>query len=199
MTHLSTIVWPESRRWYDESPDIQAAFEHTATRVQHRDHKETWFSVMRTARRRQDVGVDKQKSVATGLQGFHETHLLFELDEASDVEDPNWDSAESSLRLPDNKILAFANPVHTVGRMWQIFNLAQYKKYWYGRAVSYLESTMVDHSLAEMQIELYGLDSDIVQVRWFGKFPGKETSDILPSFQAITGAVDRARNQDIEA
>jgi len=144
------------------------------------------------------VLIGKKRS-ATGLQGFHQRHLLFELDEASDVEDPNWDAAESSLRLDDNKILAAANPIHTVGRMWQIFNLAKYKKYWYGRQVSYLESSLVDKNLAEMQIDLYGKNSDIVQVRWFGKFPGKETSDILPSFQAVTQAVDRGRNQDIEA
>src|SRR4029079_15176168 len=138
----------------------------------------------------------------TGLQGMHAPHLLFVLDEASGIEDPNWEAAESSIREADNRLLAISNPLRVSGRMFQIFNLPRYKKYWYTKQVSYLDSsrlTAKKRQIIEDQIELYGENSPIVQIRHYGKFPTQGAPDSVPSYDAVRAAVERTKDFDTYA
>ena len=193
--HLRSIVWAESHRWYDRSPELQKAFEHTATRVRHREKPNTWFSEARTARKQSDPG--GSGAHAAGLQGFHADHLLFLIDEGSAVDDVNWDSAESSIRKKDHHLMAISNPLRVYGRMFEVFNLEKYHTMWFTKEVSYLESSMVDHELAKKQIAVLGEDSPVAQVRFYGKFPKRGTDDTLPTYEAVMAAVHRTFDANI--
>jgi hypothetical protein len=140
--------------------------------VFHKQFKKTWFALARTAKKQHDMASGDNEHV-TGLQGMHAPHLLFVLDEASGIEDPNWEAAESSIREADNRLLAISNPLRVSGRMFQIFNLARYQKYWFTKQVGYLDSSRLNdqkRKIIEDQIEMYGENSPIVKFA-FGKFP----------------------------
>ena len=198
---LNTILWSELRQWYDRSKDIKDAFEYYDTMIFHKQFKKTWFALARTAKKQHDMSTGENEHV-TGLQGMHAPHLLFVLDEASGVEDPNWEAAESSIREPDNRLLAISNPLRVSGRMFQIFNLVRYKKYWYTKQVSYLDSdrlTPAKRKIIEEQIEMYGENSPVVQIRHYGRFPTQGSPNAVPSYSAVRAAVERGKNMDLAA
>ena len=198
---LNTILWSELRLWYDRSKDIKDAFEYYDTMVFHKQFKKTWFALARTAKKQTDMASGENEHV-TGLQGMHAPHLLFVLDEASGVEDPNWDAAQSSIREPDNRLLAISNPLRVSGRMFEIFNLARYQKYWFTKQVSYLDSdrlTPEKRKIIEDQIQMYGENNPIVQIRHYGRFPTLGSPDAVPSYAQVRDAIERCKEFDTRA
>jgi hypothetical protein len=122
------------------------------------------------------------------------------IDEGSGVEDPNWEAAESSIREPDNKLCAISNPLRVSGRMFQVFHVETFRKYWYIRQVSYLECARIDKVMAEEQIAMLGgLDNPVVQIRFLGQFPKRGADDTLPTYDQVQRAMTRAREKDVEA
>jgi hypothetical protein len=197
---LSHVLWAELRRWYDRGPELQKAFEFRDHSFYHRQHKKTWWMLARTARRQHDINLKDGGEHSTGLQGIHAPHVLMVIDEGSGVEDPNWEAAESSIREPDNRLFAISNPLRVSGRMFQIFNLENFRKYWYTRQVSYKECPRIDKKIAEDQIAMLGgEDSPVVQIRFLGQFPKRGADDTLPSYDGVKRAMVRSRAADVEA
>jgi len=198
---LINVLWTESRRWYDRSSDLQKAFFFHATSINHKS-SDTWYSKAIVARQETDRTAGG-RTVTAGLQGLHNEHLLFILDEASNVADPNWEAAESSIRSENHKIFAISNPLRLQGRLFEIFHLGRFKKYWYTRQVSFRESSNMNSGkakeMAEQEIQALGPESPVVQIRYEGKFPKLGGEDTLPSYQDVLDAMMRSRDADEEA
>lgn len=197
---LSVVLWAELRRWYDRSLELQRAFEFHDRSFFHRQHRKTWWMIARTARKQRDINLKDGGEHVTGLQGIHAPHVLMVIDEASGVEDPNWEAAESSIREPDNKLFAISNPLRVSGRMFQVFHIDTFRKYWYTRSVSYLECARIDKEMADEQIQMLGGPTNpVVQIRFFGRFPERGADDTRPTYDQVQRAMARARDNDIKA
>lgn len=197
---LSVVLWAELRRWYDRSLELQRAFEFHDKSFFHRQHRKTWWMLARTARKQRDVNLKDGGEHVTGLQGIHAPHVIMVIDEASGVEDPNWEAAESSIREPDNKLFAISNPLRVSGRMFQVFHLDIYRKYYFIKQVSYRECARIDAKMAEEQIQMLGGESNpVVQIRFLGRFPERGADDTRPTYDQVMRAMARAMEKDTEA
>lgn len=197
---LHRVLWAELSRWRERSPELKATFDFHGNSFNHKNHKDSWWMVPRTARKQRDVNLKDGGEHSTGMQGIHAPHVLMVIDEASGVEDANWEAAESSIREEDNKLFAISNPLRVSGRMFQVFHLESFRKYWYTRQVSYLECPRINKQIAEDQIEMLGgLDSPVVQIRYLGQFPKRGSEDTLPTYDQVSNAMKRSRDVDSEA
>jgi hypothetical protein len=197
---LSRVLWAELRRWYDRSPELSRAFEFQDKSFFHRAHRKTWWMLARTARKQRDQNLRDGGEHVTGLQGIHFPHVIMAIDEGSGVEDPNWDAAQSSIREPDNRLFAISNPLRVSGRMFEVFHVDTYRKYWYTRSIGYLECARIDKQMAEEQIQMLGgLDNPVVQIRFLGQFPKRGADDTRPTYDQVDRAMKRAIANDTEA
>lgn len=199
LSQLKTGFWTESRRWYDRSAMLQRMFDFQAHSIRHRQHPDTWYSVARTGKPQHDAKSGADPSVP-GIQGIHHPHILYGIDEASGVEDPAWESIESSIKEEDNHLVAIGNPLRVSGRMFDIFNKPAFRKLFKTRQVGYKECSHINKKMAEQQIEAYGGESSpIVQVRFFGRFPTRSSDMTLPTYASVLAAMERSAKIDCEA
>jgi hypothetical protein len=181
-------LWPEAKMWIDHSRVLPHLLQWSKTRISWREFPDRWFIAARTAARRYSHAAGD--SATEGIQGMHGPHIIIILTEASGVEDPNWDAAESCCTREDNMLLAVGNPLRREGRFYDIFNRPGFSR-WYTRHVSYTECSHVDRSLMDGWIEQYGAESAFCQVRCFGQFPAEGAPDSAIPWSVVREAMDR--------
>ena len=75
MRQLNDVLWPEISKWMGNSPILTRLMKWTKTYVYVKGAESRWFAVARTATKPEN------------MQGFHEEHMLFIVDEASGVDE----------------------------------------------------------------------------------------------------------------
>lgn len=159
---LTTKTWRELSKWHQLSINY-GWFEWTATSFKLLEQPSTWFA----------TAIPWSEHNPTAFAGTHENDVLMIFDEASEIANIIWETAEGALTTADrtNTViwLAFGNPTSNVGRFRQCWT--KFKKRWITFQVDARTAKKANKALFEEWIEDYGEDSDFVRVRVKGQFP----------------------------
>lgn len=157
---LHDVLWSEVSKWMSKSPLLSEILKWTKTYIYMVGNEKRWFAVARTATKPEN------------MQGFHEDHMLFIVDEASGVADPIMEAVLGTLSGVNNKLLMCGNPTKTSGTFYDSHtkDRALYRCH----TVSSLDSSRTNKENIRLLIRKYGEDSNVVRVRVKGEFPNQE-------------------------
>lgn len=192
--NLSDNLWPELAKWQNKSAFLKQKFVWRKTRVEARDHPETWFCSARTWAK----GADASQQADT-LAGLHADYLLFVLDEVGGIPDAVMASAEAGLATGiETKILMAGNPTHTEGPLWRACSTERHL--WHvveitGDPDDPKRSPRISKQWAKEQIEKYGKDNPWVMVNVFGKFPPSSLNTLFGP-EEVRAAMNRHLRSD---
>jgi len=194
---LHDVLWAEIAKWLERSK-VKNLLKWTKTKIYMTGYEERWFATARTATKPEN------------MQGFHEDHMLFVVDEASGVADPIMEAILGTLSGEDNKLLLCGNPTRTSGVFFDSHNRdrSRYKTH----KVDSRESKRTSRDNIQMLIDKYGPESDVVRVRVYGEFPKAEAdafialelaelaagANVIPTGDTLHLGVDVARFGDDE-
>ncbi|RJQ04433.1 MAG: terminase B [Bacillota bacterium] len=161
---LYDLLWAELAKWLSRSK-IAGAFTWTQTKVFANRHPERWFAVARTSNKPEN------------MQGFHEDHLLFVVDEVFGVADSIMAVVAASLTGVENKLLIAGNPTRLSGYAYDAFH--SWRQSWSLHHVNAETSARVSRAWLENMARDLGRDSDLYRVRVLGEFPRGEASAFI--------------------
>lgn len=165
---LTTKTWRELAKW-KEMAIHGHWFDYTATQIKMRSDPETWFG----------TAVPWNAAHAGAFAGTHEEHVLMLFDEASEIDDIIWETAEGAMTTPGAMWLCFGNPTKNTGRFRECWT--KFAKRWITMRVDSRTAKMADRRQLDKWIEDYGEDSDFVRVRVLGRFPAAGPKQLIPS------------------
>lgn len=195
---LYDVLWAEVAKWL-ESSLVKRILKWTKTKVYMVGYEERWFATAKTATKPEN------------MQGFHEDHMLFIVDEASGVADKIMEAISGTLSGEDNKLVMCGNPTRTSGYFYDSHN--RDRESFRTRRVSSLDSKRTSKENIEMLKRKYGEGSDVWRVRVEGEFPSgdsdafialelaefaKDEVNLEPTGYKLTVGVDVARFGDDE-
>ncbi len=166
-TQLKTKTWAELGKWFNLCFFAREHYSLTATALFSRDpdRAQTW---------RIDMIPWSEKNPAA-FAGLHNQgkRLLLIFDEASEIPDIIWETAEGALTDSDTQILwlVFGNPTRNIGRFRECFEGGTHHEHWHTRQIDSRSVKITNKSRFEKWIRTYGLDSDFVRIRVLGQFP----------------------------
>ncbi|MBU5673232.1 AAA family ATPase [Paenibacillus brevis] len=161
---LNDVLWAEVAKWL-ESSMVKNLLKWTKTKVYMIGHEERWFATARTANKPEN------------MQGFHEDHMLFVVDEASGVADPIMEAILGTLSGEENKLLMCGNPTRTSGVFYDSHNRDRSR--FRTHRVDSRNSKRTSKANIQVLIDKYGVDSDVVRVRVYGEFPKAEADAFI--------------------
>jgi len=154
---LHDVLWTELSRWLDKSL-IKDIFTATSDRVYLNEHPKTWYGTARTA------------NSTEAMQGLHNPHFLFLIDEAPGVMDEIYNTIAPSLTQGlDNRMLIGGNPARVSGFFHDSFT--KHANYWNSFTFSSEDSPLVDHDFIYDMESRYGRNHDLFKVHVSGEFP----------------------------
>jgi hypothetical protein len=165
---LKTKTWAELGRWFN----LFIGREHfylTATALLSKDptRERTW-------RIDQIPWSEKNPQAFAGLHNKGRRLLLI-FDEASEIADIIWETAEGALTDSNTEILwlVFGNPTKSIGRFRDCFDKTRHGKYWDAAQIDArtVNANITNRDLHNRWIEAYGIDSDFCRIRILGQFP----------------------------
>lgn len=166
-TQLKTKTWAELGKWFNLCFFAREHFTLTATGLFSKDpeRSQTW---------RIDMIPWSEKNPAA-FAGLHNQgkRLLLIFDEASEIPDIIWETAEGALTDIDTQILwlVFGNPTRNIGRFRECFEGGTHHDHWHTQQIDSRSVAITNKSRFDKWIHTYGLDSDFVRVRVLGQFP----------------------------
>ena len=166
-TQLKTKTWAELGKWFNLCFFTREHFTLTATALFSKDpdRERTW---------RIDMIPWSEKNPAA-FAGLHNQgkRILLIFDEASEIADVIWETAEGALTDDDTEILwlVFGNPTRNSGRFRECFDGGRHAEFWQSRQIDSRTVRLTNKSRFDKWIKAYGEDSDFVRVRVLGQFP----------------------------
>ena len=186
---LYDILWAEVSKWLRNNPVLEKDIIWTQEKVFMRGYREEWFAVARTA------------SKPDALQGFHASHVLYIIDEASGVDDKVFEPILGALTTEGSRLFMAGNPTKLTGFFFDSHhkNRAQY----HTMHIDGRDSSRVDETFVQTIIEMFGEDSDVFRVRVAGDFPRALPDSFIPmewaerASEAPAPEITRAARVDI--
>lgn len=166
-TQLKTKTWAEVGKWFNLCFFAREHFSLTATALFSKDpdRERTW---------RIDMIPWSEKNPAA-FAGLHNQgkRILLIFDEASEIADIIWETAEGALTDADTQIiwLVFGNPTRNIGRFKECFPGGAHAEYWRARQIDSRSVKVTNKARLNAWIKTYGEDSDFVRIRVLGQFP----------------------------
>lgn len=166
-TQLKTKTWAELGKWFNLCFFARDHFTLTATALFSKDpdRAQTW---------RIDMIPWSEKNPAA-FAGLHNKgkRILLVFDEASEIPDVIWETAEGALTDADTQILwlVFGNPTRNIGRFRECFPGGTHAEFWHSTQIDSRTVSITNKSRFEAWIRAYGADSDFVRIRVLGQFP----------------------------
>ena len=185
-TQLKTKTWAELGKWFNLCFFTRDHFTLTATALFSKDpdRERTW---------RIDMVPWSEKNPAA-FAGLHNQgkRVLLVFDEASEIADIIWETAEGALTDIDTQILwlVFGNPTRNIGRFRECFPGGTHADSWHCRQIDSRTVRITNKDRFERWIRAYGADSDFVRIRVLGQFPRRGESEFF-STQDIDDAMSR--------
>jgi len=187
-TQLKTKTWAELGKWFNLCFFAREHFTLSATGLFSKDpdRERTW---------RIDMIPWSEKNPAA-FAGLHNKgkRLLLIFDEASEIPDIIWETAEGALTDADTEIiwLAFGNPTRNAGRFRECFPGGKFADQWHHLQIDSRSVRITNKKRLQGWIDAYGLDSDFVRVRVLGQFPRKGLMEFFSSVE-----IDEAMSREI--
>ena len=166
-TQLKTKTWAELGKWFNLCWFARDHYHLTATALFSRDpdRERTW---------RIDMIPWSEKNPAA-FAGLHNQgkRLLLIFDEASEIPDVIWETAEGALTDADTQIiwLVFGNPTRNIGRFRECFAGGTHAEFWHSTQIDSRTVRVTNKDRFDKWIRAYGADSDFVRIRVLGQFP----------------------------
>ncbi len=188
-TQLKTKTWAELGKWFNLCFFAKAHFSLTATALMSKDpeRERTW---------RIDAIPWSEKN-PTAFAGLHNQgkRILLIFDEASEIVDIIWETAEGALTDRDTQIiwLVFGNPTRSSGRFRECFDGGMHHEHWVTRQIDSRSVNITNKDRFNKWIKTYGLDSDFVRIRVLGQFPRHGEQEF---FSAIE--IDEAMSRELD-
>lgn len=189
-TQLKTKSWSEVGKWFNLCFFARDHFTLTATALFSKDpsRAQTW---------RIDMIAWSEKN-PEAFAGLHNQgkRLLLIFDEASNIDDIIWETAEGALTDSDTEImwLVFGNPTRNTGRFKECFSGGLHSAHWRSRQIDSRTVRITNKSRFEKWIATYGVDSDFVRIRVLGQFPRRGEMEFFSSDD-----IDLAMSREIES
>lgn len=166
-TQLKTKTWAELGRWFNLCFFAKDHFTLTATALLSKDpsRERTWRIDM-------IPWSEKNPEAFAGLHNKGKRILLI-MDEASNIDDIIWETAEGALTDDNTQILwlVFGNPTRNSGRFKECFAGGKHAEFWNTRQIDSRTVAITNKARFEKWIKAYGADSDFVRIRVLGQFP----------------------------
>jgi len=167
-SQLDTKTWRELAKWHKLAINREW-FTWTATKFHLNAHPETWFA----------AAIPWSKQRAQAFAGTHEKHILMLFDEASEIEDIIWETAEGAMTTEGAMWIAFGNPTQNTGRFSECFK--KYRHRWITREIDSRTAKKANITQIQKWIDDYGEDSDFVRVRVTGQEPRSGSLQFIPN------------------
>ena len=161
---LSDLLWADISKWLRASP-LKDLVNWTATRVGIRDSEESWYASARSCAK------------PDNLAGFHETFLLYVVDEAPGVPDSIFQVIDGASTTEHAQIIMAGNPTQRSGYFHD--SHTKHRKLWHTIRVSSEDSVRVSDDYPAQMAAKWGKDSDIYRVRVLGEFPLAESNSFI--------------------
>lgn len=163
---LNDVLWSEMAKWQGKSPLLSEILTWTKTYIYMKGYEKRWFAVARTATKPEN------------MQGFHEDHMLFIVDEASGVADPIMEAILGTLSGENNKLLMCGNPTKTSGTFFD--SHTRDRHIYRAHRVNAEECARTNKENIASLKRKYGTGSNFIRVRVFGDFPLQEDDVFIP-------------------
>src|SRR6266851_746689 len=165
---LKTKTWAELGKWFNLCWFAREYFTLTATALLSKDktRERTWRIDM----------IPWSKTNPQAFAGLHNKgkRMLLVFDEASEIEDIIWETAEGAFSDLATQLiwLVFGNPTRNFGRFRECFDGGQFNSFWHTNQIDSREVPITNKKRIEALIKAYGgLDNDYVRIRILGQFP----------------------------
>lgn len=186
-TQLRTKTWAEMAKWFNliQHPEVRDMFKLTATALYstQEGHEKTW---------RADA-IPWSETNPAAFAGAHNAgkRLLFLMDEASEIADIIWETAEGAMTDKDTEIIfcVYGNPTQPVGRFKEVID-GRFAGEWNGRKIDSRTVKRTNKAVLDGWVKAFGEDSDFVRVRVRGIFPRVGMTQFIPS-EFVTQAQKR--------
>lgn len=188
-TQLKTKTWAELGKWFNLCWFAREFFTLNATSLVSKDpeRERTWRIDM----------IPWSKTNPQAFAGLHNKgkRILLIFDEASEIEDIIWETAEGAMTDADTQIiwLVFGNPTKNAGRFRECFDGGQHHEAWHCTQIDSRTVPITNKRRFEQWIRIYGEDSDFVRIRVLGQFPRQ---GLMEFFNAAE--IDAAMSPDRE-
>jgi hypothetical protein len=174
---LKTKTWAELGKWFNLCWFAREHFHLEATALFSKDpeRKFTW---------RIDIMPWSEKNPAA-FAGLHNKgkRIILIFDEASEIADLIWETAEGALTDADTQILwlVFGNPTRSIGRFRECFAGGSHAEFWHHRQIDSRTVRVTNKDRFNKWIRAYGEDSDFVRIRVLGQFPRRGEMEFFSS------------------
>lgn len=177
---LRTRLWPRYRQLLRTAVDLyRRGIDVRMTRVVCWGDDD-WGAVAETA------------SDPENLAGYHDTPMLFLVDEASGQRlDSMFPVIEGALTTPGSVCVEIGNPTRSSGEFWSHHNKPNVSHLYYRMHVTPDDApTLISRAWLETMATKYGADSPIYKVRCLGEFADQEENQLIP-YTWLTEARER--------
>ncbi len=172
MQQLETKTWGELFKWKEMC--ITGGWFHVSSsrnnlKIWHKTWKETWNAAGQTCK----------KDNAQAFAGQHAitSSSFYIFDEASEVPDIIWETAQGGLTDGEPHWYVFGNPVKNQGRFKECFG--KYRHRWATMQIDSRDVRITNKELLAEAIEDNGIDSDFVKIRVLGQFPRLSAEQLI--------------------
>jgi hypothetical protein len=118
-------------------------------------------------------------SEAEKFQGWHRSHILIIVDEASGVEEPIYAAIEGCLTGPDARLLLIGNPTNPAGSFFDSFRSELYAAGRFHIQAADVPEALLPATWAAERLAEWGEESEDYQVRVLGQFPPQGASSLI--------------------
>lgn len=183
-TQLEDRTWA-ALRWWMKLCITSHWFDIQARSIYHKNYRETWKAVAQTCKE------ENAQSFAGQHAKTSTSWYLF--DEASEVPDKIWETAEGGLTDGEPMFFAWGQPVRNTGEFYRVC-FGDKKDRWNHRRVDSRTSRFTNKTLIEQWIGDYGIDSDFVKVRILGLPPSASELQYIDA-----GRIEAARRRTMHS
>ncbi len=172
---LKSTIWNEVRKWINHKGWLLDELEWTSEKLEHKDPKVGSFAKLLTAKDKENIA------------GIHDEHVLWIVDEASNVDENMIDTIMGGMNDPESKMVMAGNPTKASGAFFNSFT--RDRDIWHVIQLS-AENCKRQNKAWMKKMKRHPRESDMYRVNVLGLPPRGNPKAIIP-LEDVRMAVDR--------